>query len=179
MSSSRYSVCKSNLFFPPFLPCVSFTSLTSFVLSFPILFPSCTCFLSTSLFSSSFLPNPCLISLPLSLIPSFLSSILPLPTLPHCPLLWFRRGGARSRSLPASCQAQTSTLCCHGELGPSAPIIQWEQRSWVLVQEVSKVSYFSSSPEQKYLTAAWLLTSDHPEGQRNKVTGCCCCYSTL
>lgn len=79
------------------------------------------------------------------------------PCLPSYPLPWSRRGGAGSCSLSASREAETSTLCCHGEPGPSAPIIQWEQRSWVLVQEVSNVTYFSGSPEKHFswVTDLW------------------------
>lgn len=44
---------------------------------------------------------------------------------------------ACSSSLPTSCETQTCALCCYGEPGPTAEILQWEQRSRVLVQKVS------------------------------------------
>ncbi len=66
----------------------------------------------------------CPFSPPLLYISEFLPSVHLFSFLPPQCLILSRRGGAGSCSLPAGCETQTSTLCCHGEPWPPAPIIQ-------------------------------------------------------
>lgn len=91
---------------------------------------------------------------------SLLFSIFLLTLLSLFRLASSRRRRAGCCSLPAGSSTQTSTLRCHGEPGPPAPIIQWQQRSRVLVQEAS-IQYCSHSTfsENKLLhTVAWSKT---------------------
>lgn len=73
-------------------------------------------FVHITCFLPHFVLNSCHISY------MFLQTFLPLLT-PY-PLFSTRRRRAGSRSLPASSSTQTSTLRCHGESGPSAPLLQ-------------------------------------------------------